>query len=213
MSFLRPTRFVHLLPRFRGREFSMLDIGCGNHSASLTMEWFPRCRYSGVDNRRDYENDEQDYRAMEHFYELDLTLLDFAPIPENSFDVLMMTHVIEHLPDGDRVLAGLLPKVRKGGVAYVEFPSSRSTRLPSKKGTLNFYDDETHRRVYTVEEVERVFLDDGWRVLRSGARRDWLRIATMPVAMVKSKIDLGYVAGSVFWDLLGFADFVLAEKQ
>ncbi len=84
--------------------------------------------------------------------------------------------------------------------------------MPSKKGTLNFYDDDTHARIYSVGEVERVFLDGGWRVLGSGTRRDWLRIATMPLSMVKSKIELGYVAGGVFWDLLGFAEFVLAEK-
>jgi hypothetical protein len=42
---------------------------------------------------------------------------------------------------------------------------------------------------------------------------DRVRIAATPVAVVKSKIDLGYVAGSVFWDLLGFADYVLAEKR
>lgn len=213
MSLIRPTRFVHILPRYRGKPFSMLDVGCGNHSASLTKRWFPECRYSGVDNRRDYDNDAADYGAMERFYELDLTKLGFGPIPDAAFDVLMMTHVIEHLANGDLVIAGLLPKVKSGGVAYVEFPSRRSAGLPSKKGTLNFYDDETHVRIYDVAEVEKVFLDAGWSVLRSGARRDWLRILTTPAAMVKSKIDLGYVAGSVFWDLLGFADFVLAEKR
>lgn len=191
----------------------MLDVGCGNHSASLTKQWFPGCAYSGIDRSRDFYNDERDHRAMANFYELDLTKLDFSQIPDDAFDVLMMTHVIEHLPNGDRALSGLLPKVRKGGTAYVEFPSERSTRLPSKKGTLNFHDDETHCRVYSVAEVERVFRDAGWRVVRSGARRDWARIVLTPLAMVKSKIDLGYVAGSVFWDLLGFADYVLAEKQ
>jgi 2-polyprenyl-3-methyl-5-hydroxy-6-metoxy-1,4-benzoquinol methylase len=190
----------------------MLDVGCGNHSATLTMRWFPSCRYYGVDSRRDYDNDRSDYEAMAAFYELDLTLLDFSPIPDGRFDVLMMTHVIEHLHNGDLVLAGLLPKIKPGGLAYIEFPSERSTRLPSKKGTLNFYDDKTHARIYTPAEVERVFTDGGWRVLRSGRRRDWLRIITMPAAMVKSKLDLGYVAGSVFWDLLGFAEYVLAEK-
>lgn len=190
----------------------MLDVGCGSHSATLTKQWFPRCAYSGIDRTRDFHNDERDHRAMTNFYEIDLTRLDFGMIPDDAFDVLMMAHVIEHLPNGDRVLAGLLPKIRKGGMAYVEFPSSRSTRLPSKKGTLNFYDDDTHARIYSVGEVERVFLDGGWRVLGSGTRRDWLRIATMPLSMVKSKIELGYVAGGVFWDLLGFAEFVLAEK-
>jgi SAM-dependent methyltransferase len=212
MSLIRPTRFVHILPRYRGRAFSMLDVGCGNHSPSLTRQWFPLCEYSGIDRSRDLHNDERDVRAMAEFYELDLTGLAFGPIPDAAFDVLMMTHVIEHLPNGDRVVAGLLPKVKRGGVAYVEFPSHRSTTLPSKKGTLNFHDDDTHVRIYSVAEVEKIFLDAGWSVLRSGRRRDWLRILTTPAAIVKSKLDLGYVAGSVYWDLLGFADYVYAEK-
>jgi hypothetical protein len=43
-------------------------------------------------------------------------------------------------------------------------------------------------------------------------RRDWIKVFLTPVNILKSKLELGYVTGSVFWDLLGFADYVFARK-
>ena len=64
-----------------------------------------------------------------------------------------MVHVIEHLHNGDKVLEGLLTKLRSGGVIYIEYPGIRSTRLPSMRGSLNFSDDPTHVRLYSVPEI------------------------------------------------------------
>lgn len=96
---------------------------------------------------------------------------------------------------------------------YIEYPSARSTKFPSMKGALNFYDDPTHCRIYTLDEIESLLLEKSFKILSSGVRRDWVRIVLLPLFMVSSKIKLGYVSGSVFGDLVGFADYVFAEKQ
>lgn len=79
---------------------------------------------------------------MDNFIELDLTALDFKTIPEDYYDVIIMSHVIEHLHNGDEVLKGLMPKLKKDVIFYVEFPSERSTQFPSRRETLNFFDDQ-----------------------------------------------------------------------
>lgn len=33
---------------------------------------------------------------------------------------------------------------------FWEWPRINSTKFPSKKGTLNFFDDETHVRIYSL---------------------------------------------------------------
>ena len=74
--------------------FRLLDIGAGNYSASKTKNIFPACEYHGVDMEKDYNNNEEDFKLMAAFYEMDLTLLDFSTIPDNYFDAINMVHVI-----------------------------------------------------------------------------------------------------------------------
>jgi SAM-dependent methyltransferase len=207
-----PFKLIDARRRFGTRAFDLLDVGCGNHSPSVTLRWLPGCRYSGLDVTPDYENDADDLRLMTRFYRVDLATLDYRGLPDAGFDYIVAAHVIEHLEHGDEALRRLVPKLRPGGAIYVEFPGERSLRLPSRQGCLNFHDDPTHVRLYTHQEVAGVLRDAGLRVVRAGTRRDWRGIALLPLRALKSRRDLGYVAGSVFWDLLGFSDHVVAEK-
>jgi trans-aconitate methyltransferase len=162
MNFLLPFRFKHFYKEFRNKSFNLLDIGAGSHSASLTKKWFPNCSYYGIDKVRDYENDPADLELMTEFYQLDVTELKFDIIPDSFFDIINMSHVIEHLPNGDKVISILLQKLKSQGMIYIEFPSVRSTKLPSMKGTLNFYDDNTHMRLYKVNEISQILKENSF---------------------------------------------------
>jgi SAM-dependent methyltransferase len=213
MSILIPTRFRLFRKRLNHTSFNFLDVGSGSHSATLTKQWFPLCNYHGIDLSRDWDYDEDDIRAMDRFFEMDLTKLQFEDIPDDHYDVLMMSHVVEHLPNGDQVIEHLLPKLKKGGSVYIEFPGARSTKLPSRKGTLNFYDDKSHCRLYSVDEVTAILSRNGCTIVSAGTRRDWDKIVAMPLRMISTRMKMGYVPGSVYWDLMGFAEYVYAEKS
>jgi hypothetical protein len=124
-----------------------------------------------------------------------------------------MSHIIEHLHNGDKVIEGLLPKLKKGGYIYIEYPGQRSTKLPSMKRTLNFYDDPTHVRIYSVAEVTKVLETNGCEVLRGTTRRYWPYIALLPLTVVSETIKYGFIPGGVFWDIAGFAEYVFAIKK
>ena len=209
---LLPFKLTHIKPRVGLAPFTLLDVGAGNHSAQLVKKHFPACRYFGLDISKDYNNDAADFALMEGFYELDLTSLQFDAIPDDFFDVIMITHVIEHLENGDAVLAALMPKLKVGGVIYVEYPGKRSLTLPSMRETLNFHDDPTHVRLYSVDEVSEVLQGAGARVIKAGTRRDWRIIAMMPLTVPYNLIRKGYLRGSLFWDFFGFAEYVFAER-
>jgi SAM-dependent methyltransferase len=213
MNFLLPSKMTGFGRAMGDREWNLLDIGAGNHSARKIKKHFPKVHYYGVDITREYNNDEEDFRLMEGFYEKDLTQLDFHDIPDGFFDGIMMTHIIEHLHNGDEVVRALLPKLKKGGYIYIEFPSAESVNFPSKKDTLNFYDDPTHVRIYSAEEIGGLLQEEGFTVLKAGVRRDWRNILMMPVKMIHNKIKYGYVMGSVYWDWYGFAERVWARKN
>ena len=102
-----PPRLRYLYPRFKGKSFALLDIGCGNHSASITKKWFPRCRYSGVD-REKYNIDETDLCSADHFFLLDLDRSELEEIPDGHFDAIRASHVIEHLRSALKVLQILI---------------------------------------------------------------------------------------------------------
>ncbi|MBK8611540.1 MAG: class I SAM-dependent methyltransferase [Chitinophagaceae bacterium] len=206
------TKFIFLNRAFGARAFRLLDIGAGNHSASKAKRVFPNCEYHGVDMERTYNNTEADLNLMDAFYEMDLTKLDFSSIPDNYFDAIQMAHVIEHLYNGDDVVKGLLPKLKTGGYIYLEYPGEKSTRLPSMEGTLNFKDDKTHVRVYSVTELSELLKQNGFHILKAGTRRNSWFIMAMPFRIIKCWISGKKLQGNIFWDLLGFAEFVWARK-
>ncbi len=206
-------KFNFLHHSFGNNSFRLLDIGTGNHSATKTISLFPACEYHGLDISRDYNNDPADFGLMKAFYEMDLTLLNFSALPDNYFDAILVVHVIEHLHNGDEVLKGLIPKLRKGGSMYVEYPGARSKKLPSMKGTLNFNDDSTHVRVYSVKELSALFAANGCTIRSAGTRRSWFYTLATPLRIPLRWARGKDVTGNVFWDLLGFAEFVWIRKN
>lgn len=213
MPLIIPHKFRFIKPYRKEKSFTLLDVGAGSHSASKTKGWFPNCQYYGIDITKNYENDTRDFELMSGFYEMDLTALTFECIPDNFFDVIIMSHIIEHLHNGDKVILGLLPKLKSGGSLYIEFPAERSTRLPSMKRTLNFYDDPTHVRIYSAKEVATLLNEQGMVVKRSGTRRYWPYILLLPFTLISETFKYGFIPGGVFWDLLGFAEYVFATKE
>lgn len=206
-------KFSFLKRSFGTGSFRLLDVGSGNHSASRIHGIFPACSYYGLDMDKTYNNSEEDFKVMEDFYQLDLTTLDYSIIPDNFFDGIWMAHVIEHLHNGDEVVEQLIAKLKPGGYFYIEYPGIRSTTLPSMHGSLNFYDDKSHVRIYSVKELSKVFEKNNCSIIKSGARRNWFYIAGMPVKIVTTLLKGKKLQGNIFWDLMGFAEFLYVRKN
>ena len=191
-------------------DFTILDVGCGQESVLFTKKWYPRCRYFGLDLSRDSFSSEE-LSHMEKLFIADLDRDDLSELPDAHFDVIVMSHVIEHVWDGLPAVARLTKKLAPGGRIYIEFPSVRS--LASRR-RLRFCDDPTHVRVYDVKEVANVLLANGLKVITAGRRREWLRVALFPLAIpshIKTLLSSGRLTGAGLWDLCGLADFVYAE--
>jgi len=208
-----PAKYFYLNKLFKQGKFVLLDIGAGNHSASKTKKWFPNCEYHGLDLNKNYNNDENDFKLMQSFYELNLEELNLDSVPNAHFDFIMMAHVIEHLKNGEEVLVKLLAKLKPAGYLYVEYPGIRSTRLPRMKGTLNFFDDETHVRVYSLTELYNLFLKNNTEIIKGGTRKHMPNILMMPFKVVHNLIKYGKILPSIFWDFFGFAEFILIKKK
>jgi hypothetical protein len=212
---LIPPKYKLFYHELKSMSFNLLDIGCGDHSPTLTKYWFPKCRYYGLD-KQIYNNSPDDLEVMEIFYKIDLERDNLKEIPDSFFNVIILSHVLEHLSNGLEVLETLSHKLQQQGKIYVEVPSIRSLALPSARGTLNFCDDPTHIRFYGIVEIVNTLLANGVKIIKARRRRNWPRILITPLIIpfhLGFRLKHGEWSGRGLWDLLGFADYVYGEKR
>jgi SAM-dependent methyltransferase len=143
-----------------------------------------------------------------------------AGLPEElkdcAFDVIIFSHVIEHLHNGLEVVKALCALLKPHGRIYIEMPSIRSLYLPSGIGTLNFFDDPTHIRIYPLADLANLVSLQGVKIIHCGVARSWYRLLLyLPLFIPVQLYALGrygcLTAKAGMWDLLGFADYLYGE--
>jgi SAM-dependent methyltransferase len=206
-----PPKFSYCIKIFKGKPIQYLDIGCGNKSYEYTRRILPNVKYFGLDLTIN-EEDKSGLKSGDELIEMDLNTDSGDRIPDSFFDYGQMTHVIEHLNNGEQVLDMLLKKIKPGGHFYLEYPWYGSVNFPSKQGTLNFFDDPTHVRVYDIVTLINIFIKNGFVVKKAGRRRAFKRIVLFPALYLYYKITAKPNIAGIFWDLYGFPEFILARK-
>lgn len=200
------------------KELTVLDVGCGNNSCAVTKKWLPVKLYHGID-KEFWHGSESDYKEMDHvfFIDMEFELEKVDTILDNNYDIIILSHIIEHVKNGFEVLEALLPKLKKNGLIYVEAPHHRTLGYPSATGFLNFHDEPTHRMVYNYYDVSRVFLKHDLQILKAKTRRDRFRLIffTPLIILFNFLYYLPFkqkIFASGLWDFLGVAFFVIAKK-
>ena len=210
-----PVRLKSLYSRFSNHTFRLLDVGCGNHSPSITKKYFPQCEYHGIDRDR-YNVNDKDMAMIDRFYRIDLDAEPLVEIPDAYFDAVMVSHVLEHLQNPISLVEQLCRKIRPGGVLYLEFPSLKSLALPSREGTLQFCDDSTHVHLPNPYEIANALFKSKLKIVKGGTRRDPIRFVAAPLFFLQNGIRriLGKKPRSKgLWDFYGFAYYIYAVKQ
>lgn len=210
-----PTKFAMARRRLPSSRIRILDVGCGNNSPSTTKHWFPGCHYSGADIQQ-YNNDEADIALLDDFYLLTEDGKGYEAIPDGSYDLVILHHVVEHMTNPAATLPAICSKLKPGGYIWIAFPSLRSLSLPSAEGTLQFCDDETHIHVPDIKEISNALLENGVRVLHAGRSRSFMReligAAVLPWAYLRRMIT-GRLSGKGLWYILGFEDHVFGQRK
>jgi SAM-dependent methyltransferase len=160
---LRPngkTDFLYKLPY----NANILDVGCGNNSPYRTKEVLPSASYTGIDIG-DYNQtkpilaDNYIVTQPESFTQEILSLSD-------RFDAVISSHNLEHCDDRGGTLAAMLKALRQNGKIYLSFPCEESISFPSRRGTLNYYDDPTHKGTPpNFIDVLKIINDNGCKVI------------------------------------------------
>ena len=161
--------------------------------------------------RKHFEYFASDYDLSAHEGDIQIDLQNIA-LPDESVDVLLTPHVLEHVPDTDRALAEIRRVLKPGGHMFLQVPLQvGATRVPPEPEFhadntpvfFNFGWDLTHRLRATGFAVD-VLVTEEWR--------DVLRGAAPPIASngdgfdVESLIATARTTLDLERDLVSIAD-------
>jgi SAM-dependent methyltransferase len=144
---------------------TVLDVGCGTNSPYKTKIQRPDIFYTGIDIG-DYCQTQPNLSDKYYIYSPE----DFAAkISEmkNEFDAVISAHNLEHCNDREKTLDAMIKTLRKGGFLYLSFPTEVSVSFPGRRqGTLNYYDDPTHKDTPPdYEKTIKKLKDNGMEIL------------------------------------------------
>jgi 2-polyprenyl-3-methyl-5-hydroxy-6-metoxy-1,4-benzoquinol methylase len=207
---LRPRGLRSFLDISEKKYLTILDVGCGNRSSIFINSINARFEIHGIDVA-DYN---QTHESMRKYFNYHITKpVDFSYSIKNmnvNFDYIISNHNIEHCNNPLETFDAMIERLTPGGYMFVATPSIKSINFPSREGTLNFYDDITHKHPIDLrkllalhaDKVECIFFDESyrpffWRIV--GFACEFL-------SRLNSKVMLGT------WDYYGFEQIMWLRK-
>jgi SAM-dependent methyltransferase len=201
-------RFIDLIPP-GGK---VLDIGCGNDSPSRTKRQRPDIFYIGLDIGDYNQRVSADQVADRYIVTSPGEFADEIRALEGQLDAVISSHNLEHCDEPDAVLRAMCRSLKPGGILYLSFPSEASVSFPSRRGTLNYYDDATHRDVPEFDKVRAAVRDEGLQISVSLERyRPALLMIAGAIVEPYSSLRKRVVSG-VTWALYGFESVIWASR-
>jgi len=132
----------------------VLDVGCGaGDNARAIKHRFPGVEIIGITHAP--EEIEIARQTMDDCLCFDIEAQDAFPLPEGKFDLIIFSHVLEHLRDPDKVLDRFADQLEDGGTVLIAVPNILSwrMRLQFLRGDFQYQHmgvmDETHLRFFT----------------------------------------------------------------
>lgn len=191
----------------------ILDVGCGNSSAEMVKAFRPDIYYVGLDIQ-DYNQtadsiriaNEIHYTSPENFH---ARIEEFGPV----FDAVISTHNLEHCNDYVAVTKAMVSVLKPEGKLFIKFPCEASASFPSRNGTLNFFDDETHKNLIPYKEFIQLLLDLKVVLLFNKARYRPILLFLIglicePYCRMKNK----HAPWTATWALYGFETTIICRK-
>ncbi len=207
---LRPRNRYRLIRR-AGFGARVLDVGCGNDSPYYTKGMCPGIKYTGIDIQ-DYHQARPnlaDNYIICYPSEFSREIMGLS----GSFDVVISSHNLEHCDDQDGTLAAMLGAIKAGGWLYLVIPCEASTGFPNRHGTLNYFDDHTHKpKPPHFDSLVKVIEESGFEIEFSSRRYRPILLFLLgaflePLSALRRKVYLGT------WELYGVNSVIWARRS
>jgi ubiquinone/menaquinone biosynthesis C-methylase UbiE len=145
----------------------VLDVGCGSGDIARRLkEMRPHVEVVGLTHSDKEAKAAAPYMNAVHVIDLEHGLTD-AALAEwgGGFDVMLFSHVLEHLSDPVSVLRRCLTRMQPNGHVIIAVPNVLDwrTRIKLLLGDFSYTDqgilDRTHMRFYTYQTASRELVD------------------------------------------------------
>ncbi len=163
----------------------VLEIGCGHAQVERALrEAVPTAKYAGIEISKDlFAGLDPAQRArVIHAPTLDQAL---ALVDDDTYDLVVMHHVLEHLPAPAVALQMVKRKLRPGGSIFIEVPNEQwkrpliLLRRLLKRGGDDWFPG--HINFFTREPLERLVRSQGLEVVAAKV----VPAADLPALVVK----------------------------
>lgn len=138
---------------------NILDVGCGAGVFLWTFKnYFPDWRVLGIEPTKGFADfaNSKGIRVVYGYLKED-TL-------EETFDLITLIHVLEHVVDFKGMLVILRKYLRPGGLLYIESPSTKDIGyLPPSHDRFMCQ----HEVIFSKELLEQIFIDLGYELIVS----------------------------------------------
>lgn len=168
---------------------TLLDIGCGRGSFLASMKhagW----QVAGVEF-----NDETAAYAREVYGLTATTDLEF---PVESFDVITINHVLEHMEDPAQTIRACYGLLRKEGALIIAVPNIGSLQAMVGKSAWLHLDLPHHLVHFSEEGLRRLLQANGFRIVK--ARR--FDLEQNPFGWLQTLLNLAGIRENLFYNLL-----------
>lgn len=142
---------------------SVLDIGCGcGDNAALIKDKYPGCKVFGVTISQAEADMAQQHLERCWVFDVEQEMPD--DLAAQSFDVLVFSHILEHLRNPSQTLADFTRLLAPGGVVFIAVPNILSwcQRIQFLFGRFEYKAagvlDDTHLRFFTYFTADQYLL-------------------------------------------------------
>lgn len=192
---------------------SVLDVGCGNNSPRDAKVLRPDLVYTGLDVG-DYNQQDSIRYADAYVVVPPAGFANAIRANAGRMDAVVSSHNLEHCDDPGAVLHAMAVALRPGGRLFLAFPCEESVHFPSRRGTLNFFDDATHQAVPRWEPVVDTLRACGLTLVYANRRYRPTLLATLGLALEPLGWLLGRnMPGGSTWALYGFETVIWALRE
>jgi len=218
----------HHLPIYRKyikNSDKVLDIGCG--AAPMSLYFASKgMNVKGIDlSQRAIE---QNKKAKEYFGfdNLKFACENFMDYEDDSiYGVVMMTEVLEHIPDDKGSLNKINRLLKKGGYLLMSVPSSNAPlhkKYMKKYGKDPFDERVGHLRRYNAVQIFNLLYETGFELVEfklcEGYLRNWLYNDRVGRIFMKfnrffMKNIITFLDDKLFTPMFGESDIIIVAKK
>lgn len=157
-----------LLPLLESVEGSVLDVGCGSGELLKHLKDRGARRTIGVEMRADVAHELRRSDKIDEVLVLDIEC-DDLPLPLESLDAIIVSHVLEHMVNPWQVLRKLRGYLKHDGILVGAIPNVRHVSVAGAllfKGRWPYREsgilDVTHLRFFTRQSIGELIESSGF---------------------------------------------------